>query len=201
METPDGGEIVAFADAAGWEAWLAAHHDQRACVWLKVAKKGAATPSVTIGDALDVALCYGWIDGQRRSLDDTHYLQRYSPRRPRSSWSQVNTAKVAALVAAGRMQAPGHAQVAAAKADGRWAAAYVSQRHATAPPDLAAALAQNDAAQRAFDALTKTERYAAILRLHRARTAVTRAAHLARIVAALDPGDVAQESPASLADR
>jgi uncharacterized protein YdeI (YjbR/CyaY-like superfamily) len=188
METLDGVEIITFGDATGWEAWLAAHHDRQTSVWLKIAKKGSSATSVTITEALDVALCYGWIDGLRKSCDETHFLQRYSRRRPKGSWSQVNTAKVAALVAAGRMRAPGHAQIAAAKADGRWDAAYQSQKNASTPPDLAAALAQNESARHVFEVLKKTDRYAVILRLVKARTPEKRAAHLEKIVASLEDG-------------
>jgi uncharacterized protein YdeI (YjbR/CyaY-like superfamily) len=188
MEALDGVEIVTFDDAAGWEAWLAAHHDRQASAWLKIAKKGSSATSVTITEALDVALCYGWIDGLRKSCDETHFLQRYSRRRPNGSWSQVNTAKVAALVAAGRVRAPGHAQIAAAKADGRWDAAYQSQKNASTPPDLAAALAQNESARHVFEMLKKTDRYAMILRLVKARTPEKRAAHLEKIVTSLEDG-------------
>ena len=141
--------------------------------------------ALTIADALDVALCFGWIDGQRRAYDDVSFLQRYSRRRPKSSWSKVNVAKVEALTAAGRMRPPGLAQVAAAKADGRWQAAYESQRNAEVPPDLAAALAANARATAAFERLGRSDRYAVILPLLKARTAETRATLLARAVARL----------------
>lgn len=128
-----------FADAAEWEAWLAADHESDGGAWLKIAKKGSAATSVTIGEALDVALCYGWIDSQRKSCDEHFYLQRYSRRRKGSPWSRVNVERVEALTAAGRMRPPGLAEVAAAKADGRWDAAYTAQRHAdVATGDLAA---------------------------------------------------------------
>ena len=114
------GAIVAFVDAAGWESWLADHHDREADVWIRIAKKASGLPSVTLAEALDVALCYGWIDSQRKPDDDDHYLQRYSPRRPRSPWSRINVGKAEALIAAGRMREPGLAAIQAAKADGRW---------------------------------------------------------------------------------
>jgi uncharacterized protein YdeI (YjbR/CyaY-like superfamily) len=119
METLNGAEIIAFAGAAQWESWLAEHHELKTGVWLKIAKKGSGRTSVTIAEALDVALCYGWIDSQRKTYDENHYLQRYSPRRPNSSWSQINIGKVETLIAAGRMRAPGLAAVQAAKSDGR----------------------------------------------------------------------------------
>ncbi len=188
LETPNDTEVITFGDATGWEAWLAGHHDLQAGVWLKIAKKGSGTTTVTVAEALDVALCYGWIDAQRKSCDETYFLQRYSPRRPNGSWSQANTAKVAALVAAGRMRAPGGAQIAAAKVDGRWDAAYESQKNATIPPDLAAALAQNEPARDAFEALSTTDRYAVILRLLKARTPENRASQLQKTVASLETG-------------
>jgi uncharacterized protein YdeI (YjbR/CyaY-like superfamily) len=184
---PDGAGVIAFRDAAEFEAWLDAHVDLRVGVWLKIAKKGSGVPSLTDDEAVDLGLCYGWISGQRQSYDDEgYYLQKYVPRRPRSRWSQVNVAKVEELTAAGRMRPSGLAAVEAAKADGRWAAAYESQRNATVPPDLAAALAASPQAAQAFDALTKTQRYAVILKLVTARTATARAAQLRGAMTALE---------------
>jgi uncharacterized protein YdeI (YjbR/CyaY-like superfamily) len=120
--------VIAFRDAAAFEAWLDAHADLWTGVWLKLAKKGSGVPSLTDDEAVDVGLCYGWISGQRKAYDETWYLQKYVPRRPRSRWSQINVAKVEALTAAGRMRPSGLAEVEAAKADGRWAAAYRSRR-------------------------------------------------------------------------
>jgi uncharacterized protein YdeI (YjbR/CyaY-like superfamily) len=192
MGTPtqplDGAEMILFADVAEWESWLAEHYELPAGVWLLIAKKGSGQTSVTITQALDVALCYGWIDSQRRSHDEHFYLQRYSPRRPKGSWSRVNVDKVAALMAAGRMRAPGLAEVAAAKADGRWDAAYESQKEAGTPPDLAAALAGDEQAAAAFAQLGRTARYAVILRLLKARTPATRAARLAKTITQLAAG-------------
>ncbi len=181
-------ELLAFGDAAGWEAWLAGHHHTRSDAWLRIAKKGSGIASVTPTEALDVALCYGWIDGQRRSHDAHHFLQRYSPRRPKSAWSKVNVARVVALTASGRMREPGLAEVRAAMADGRWDAAYEPQRTATVPPDLAAVLAHNQAARTTFDSLGRTDRYAVILRLAKVRTAAGRAAALRAVTAALEAG-------------
>ncbi|MFD4439654.1 YdeI family protein [Nocardia sp. NPDC058519] len=113
-------EFITCADSAEWEAWLAANHADASEVWVRIAKKGAPDPSVTITETLDGALCYGWIDSHRRSLDADHYLQRYSPRRARSPWSQINVAKAEALIAAGRMRPAGYAAIDAAVADGRW---------------------------------------------------------------------------------
>lgn len=141
-------EIIACIGAAEWESWLAAHHTMRDGVWLKIAKKGSGQPSVTPAEATEVALCYGWIDSHRKSHDATCFLQRYSPRRRGSSWSRVNVERAEALIAAGRMRAPGLAEIEAAKADGRWDAAYESQRNATVPGDLAAELARTSQRER-----------------------------------------------------
>jgi uncharacterized protein YdeI (YjbR/CyaY-like superfamily) len=178
-------DVLDFPDAARWESWLAAQHGVRAEAWLRIAKRHSGIASVTPAEALDVALCYGWIDGQRKAHDDVSFLQRYSRRRPRSSWSKVNVAKVEALMAAGRMRPAGLAEVATAKADGRWEAAYEPQRAAAVPPDLAAALAGNARANAAFERLGRSDRYAVILPLLKARTPETRARILARAVARL----------------
>ncbi|MCW2849750.1 MAG: hypothetical protein JWR90_3724 [Marmoricola sp.] len=182
----DEAEVIAFRDAAAFEAWLEEHVDHRSGVWLKIAKKSSGIPSLTDDEAVDVGLCFGWVSGLRRSLDQTHYLQKYVPRRPRSRWSQVNVAKVEELSAAGRMRPSGQAEVDAAQTDGRWEAAYASQKHATVPPDLAEALTENPDAAQAFERRSRTEQYAVIHDLLTCRTTQTRAAHLARAVAALE---------------
>ena len=123
------GTAIAFRDAVEFEAWLAVHVDQHEGVWLKIAKKWSGIPSLTDDEAVDIGLCYGWISGQRKALDDVYYLQKYVPHRRKSRWSQVNVRKVAALTAAGRMRPSGLAEVEAAKADGRWDAAYSSRKH------------------------------------------------------------------------
>ena len=181
--------VIAFRRAAEFEAWLDTHLDCRAGVWLKIAKRASGVPTISADEAVDVGLCYGWISGQRKSQDEVYYLQKYVPRRPRSRWSQVNVAKVEELIAAGRMRPSGLAEVEAAKADGRWAAAYESQRQATVPPDLAAALAASPPAAQAFDALSKTQQYAVILKLLTARTATARAAQLRRAMTSLETRD------------
>ena len=183
--TTDEAAVIAFRNATEFEAWLDTHLDCRAGVWLKIAKKASGVPTLTADEAVDVGLCYGWISGQRKSHDEVYYLQKYVPRRPSSRWSQVNVAKVEELIATGRMQPAGLAEVEAAKADGRWAAAYESQRTATVPPDLAAALAANPPAARAFAALGRTQQYAVILKLLTARTATARTAQLRRAMTVL----------------
>jgi uncharacterized protein YdeI (YjbR/CyaY-like superfamily) len=175
-------DALELADGAAWEAWLAEHHSSASEAWVRIAKKGSGLELLSISEALDGALCFGWIDGQRKGLDDVSFLQRYCPRRARSTWSQVNVDKVAALTAAGRMRPAGIAQVEAAQSDGRWAAAYERQSTATAPDDLVAALAADPAAHAAFDALGKSEQYAVMLPVLRATTPEARAAAVRRQV-------------------
>ncbi|MEU9378207.1 YdeI/OmpD-associated family protein [Streptomyces sp. NPDC048255] len=188
MDEIDGVEIIAFADAEAFEGWLAEHHTRQEGVWIRLAKKKSGIPTVTDDELVDIGLCYGWISGQRRSLDERYYLQKYVPRRPRSLWSRVNVDKVAALTAAGRMREPGLAEVRKAEADGRWEAAYASQKTATVPPDLAAALDADPEAAKAFEALDRTGRYQLILPLLQALTPKTRRARLDRALRALVPG-------------
>lgn len=188
MDEIDGVEVRAFATRVEFEDWLTAHHGRTAGVWVKVAKAGSGIPSVTSDELVDAGLCFGWISGQRRGLDDRHYLQKYVPRRPRSLWSQVNVAKVEELTAAGRMREPGLAEVRKAQEDGRWAAAYESQKTSAVPDDLAAALDADPAARRAFDALDKSARYRLVLPLLQARTAKARAARLAKALDGLAGG-------------
>jgi uncharacterized protein YdeI (YjbR/CyaY-like superfamily) len=178
--------LLEFRDVDAWEPWLAEHHADTSEAWLRIAKRGSQVETLAIGDALDVALCWGWIDGQRRSHDAASFAQRYCPRRPRSSWSQVNVAKVEALTAAGRMRPPGLAQVAAAQRDGRWAAAYASQRTAEVPPDLAAALAASPRAAAAFAGLGRSDRYQVILALLKSRTVAGRTRAVTRAVERLE---------------
>ncbi|CAM5460019.1 hypothetical protein GCM10010329_32780 [Streptomyces spiroverticillatus] len=181
----DGVEIVAFPDGRAFESWLDVNHARQEGIWVKVAKKKSGIPSVTDGELVDIGLCFGWISGQRRSLDGDHYLQRYVPRRPRSLWSQVNVDKVALLLAEGRMREPGMAEVRKAQEDGRWTKAYESQKTATAPPDLAAALDADPDARKAFDALDRTARYQLILPLLQALTQKAREARLERVLSVL----------------
>jgi uncharacterized protein YdeI (YjbR/CyaY-like superfamily) len=185
-EPEDAAEAIAFRDAAEFEAWLAKHVGHSPGVWLKIAKKGSGIASLTDDEAVDIGLCYGWISGKRKALDELYYLQKYVPRRPRSRWSKVNVRKVEELTAAGRMQPPGLAEVAAAKADGRWEVAYESQKDASVPPDLTAALAGSPEAAAVFESLNKTDRYAVILDIVTARNPETRAAHVRKAIAALE---------------
>lgn len=175
--------VLAFADAKEWEHWLAGQPPAAPGIWLKIAKKASGIATVTYSQALDVALCHGWIDGQKGSYDEDYFLQRFTARRPRSRWSKINCDRVTALSAAGRMAPAGERQVELAKADGRWDAAYDGQRSATVPADLAAALAGNDAARSFFDSLDSTNRYAILYRVGAATRPATRTARIERLVA------------------
>jgi len=179
-------EIIHCQDADEWDRWLTEHGKTRAEAWLKIPRKGAGAPGITADEAGDVALCHGWIDSQRRRLDDSYFIQRYSPRRPGSPWSLINVERVAALEAAGRMRPAGQAQVAAAKADGRWAAAYAPQRHAAEPGEFVAALAGNERARRTYAALGRSERYGLYLPVLKARSPAARERALQRAITTLE---------------
>lgn len=179
-------EIIHFHDTDEWDRWLSEHGETRAEAWLKIPRTSAGAPGITAAEAGDVALCHGWIDSQRRRLDDAYFIQRYSPRRRGSPWSLVNVERVTALEAAGRMRPAGLAEVAAAKADGRWAAAYAPQRAAPEPDELIAALAGNDRARAAYDALSRSERYGLYLPLLKARSPAARERALQRALATLE---------------
>ncbi|MFG2078047.1 YdeI/OmpD-associated family protein [Nonomuraea maritima] len=177
--------IIAFASRAAFEKWLDAEHEVSPGLWLKIAKKESGIASVTYSEAVDVALCFGWIDGQKAKLDDDHWLQRFTPRTPRSKWSKVNRGRVEALVAAGAMRPAGLARVEEAKADGRWDAAYASQRTATVPDDLQAALDADPAAAEFFATLDSANRYAILYRVGDAKRPATRAARIEKFVTML----------------
>ncbi|WP_169165324.1 YdeI/OmpD-associated family protein [Cellulomonas taurus] len=175
-------------DVAAWRAWLDVHESASDGVWLLLAKKGTTDPtSISAAQALDEALCSGWIDGQRLGRDETTFLQRYTPRRARSLWSARNVQYIARLTAAGRMRPRGLAEVAAAQADGRWDRAYAGQSTIEVPPDLVDALAAAPGAAEAFAALAKSERYSVLHQVVTAATPRTRAARIARWVARLTP--------------
>jgi uncharacterized protein YdeI (YjbR/CyaY-like superfamily) len=178
-----------FKNAKAFETWLKKHHATSDGLWLKIAKRGAAEPSVTYPEAVDIALCWGWIDGQKKSFDDQHFLQRFTPRRARSVWSKINVDKVAALIEAGRMQAPGLAQVEAAKADGRWAQAYDGARTSTVPADLQAALDTEPRAKAFFATVNAANRYAVLWRIQTAVRPETRAKRIEQLVAMLARGE------------
>lgn len=180
--------IVPFESSAAWEAWLAEHHASSSGLWLKIAKKASGIRTVTHAEALDGALCYGWIDGQRDRFDDEYFLQRFTPRRPRSRWSKVNVEKVARLMEAGRMKPAGLREVERAKADGRWGAAYEAQSKATVPDDLRRALDEAPEAAAFFGTLNRANRYAILYRIADAKRPETRARRIEKFVAMLAEG-------------
>jgi uncharacterized protein YdeI (YjbR/CyaY-like superfamily) len=180
--------VLSFKTQRAWAAWLKKNHARSAGVWLKLARKGAG-PSLTYAQAVEEALCYGWIDGQAKPLDDTAWLQRYTPRRPRSPWSKINRAKAEALLAAGRLQPAGLAAIEAAKVDGRWAAAYDSPAAASVPDDLQAELDRRPRAKAFFASLNSANRYAITYRLQNAKKPETRARRLAQFVDMLERGE------------
>ncbi len=174
--------IIPFASREAWEAWLEEQHAVSQGVWLKIAKKGSGIESVTFAEALDVVLCYGWIDSQADKFDGDYWLQRFTPRKPRSKWSQVNREKVTKLTEAGRMKPAGLREVERAKADGRWDAAYEPQSAATVPDDLRLELEKNEGAREFFEALNSTNRYAILYRIQDAKKPETRARRIAKYV-------------------
>ena len=176
---------LACARFQDWHAWLAAHHATSSGVWLLIAKKGSGRPSPTYAEAVDGALAWGWIDGQKQKHDATAWLQRFTPRTPKSPWSRINRDKAKALIAAGKMKAPGLAVIESAKADGRWESAYDSARTAQVSADLRAALARNRRAAAFFAELDGANRYAILWRLQTAKKPETRAKRLANFVAML----------------
>jgi uncharacterized protein YdeI (YjbR/CyaY-like superfamily) len=178
-----------FKNAKAFETWLKKHHAKSDGIWLMIAKKGADAPSVTYPEAVEIGLCWGWIDGQKKGLDDQHFLQRFTPRRARSIWSKVNVGKVAALIEAGRMQPPGQAQIDAAKADGRWDQAYDGARTSTVPEDLVAALDANPPAKAFFATINASNRYAVLWRIQTAAKPETRAKRIAQLVEMLARGE------------
>ncbi len=181
--------ILLFATPAELEAWLEENHAEAEGLWLKIAKKGAPEPSVTYAEALELALCFGWIDSQKQGLDETHFLQRFTPRRPRGRWSRINRDKAEGLIAAGTMRPTGMTEVEAAKADGRWEAAYEGQRSAKVPADLQRELDANEAAREFFATLDSANRYAILYRLDEAKKPETRERRLRKFVAMLERGE------------
>jgi uncharacterized protein YdeI (YjbR/CyaY-like superfamily) len=178
-----------FAARSELEAWLEDNHGSSPGFWLKIAKKGSGVESVDYAEALELALCFGWIDSQKRGFDETYFLQRFTPRRPRGKWSQINRAKAEELIAAGAMRPAGLAEVERAKADGRWDAAYAGQRTAAVPDDLGEELARSPAAREFFDSLDAANRYAILYRLQEAKKPETRERRLRKFVAMLERGE------------
>ncbi|HUQ98150.1 MAG TPA: YdeI/OmpD-associated family protein [Gemmatimonadaceae bacterium] len=189
MDPKPGDPLELFAEPADFERWMRRHHATASCVWVKYAKKKSGIPSIDWNQAVDVALCYGWIDGQSKSLDETYAIQRFTPRGRRSKWSKLNRERVARLVEAGRMQPAGLAEVERAKADGRWEAAYDSPSTAKVPDDLARELAKSAKAKKCFDSLSSANRYSILYRLQEAKKPETRARRLAKFVEMLQKGE------------
>lgn len=202
---PDKKRIRAFASQEALETWLRAHHDKWPELWLKIHKQDSGLPSVKAPEALDVMLCWGWIDGLRKSFDEKSFLQRYTPRRAKSIWSQVNRVHVARLIAEERMTPHGHAQIDAAKKDGRWDAAYAPIREASAdnlPADLLRAIRKNAKALKTFKGLNRTNLFALIFRTNNMKTPAGREKKIASLVAMLARGEtIVPQKPAKLADR
>jgi uncharacterized protein YdeI (YjbR/CyaY-like superfamily) len=186
---PDELPIVLFATPADLEAWLEKEHVGSAGVWLKIAKKGSGVESVSYAEALEVALCFGWIDSQKRGFDEKCFLQRFTPRRPRGRWSRINREKAEGLIESGRMRPAGLAEVEAAKGDGRWEDAYEGQRTAEVPPDLQRELDRNAAAREFFATLDGANRYAIVYRLGEAKKSETRERRLRKFVEMLEKGE------------
>jgi uncharacterized protein YdeI (YjbR/CyaY-like superfamily) len=186
METAaDGLQILEIKSQKDWREWLNKNYSQTEGVWLKFAKKASGLTTVNYGEALEEALCYGWIDSQARSLDDKYYLQKFSPRRAKSIWSKINVGKAEKLIAEGKMQPAGLAQIEAAKADGRWAAAYASPAMIEMPADFAKALAKNKKAAEFYETLSKGNKYAILWRLHNAKRPETRERNIKKFIAML----------------
>ena len=182
-------EIVSFPSRRAWERWLTEHHASSSGVWLKIAKKASGARSVSYPEALEVALCFGWIDGQGNKLDDGHWLQRFTPRRARSRWSKRNVGLATALIERGEMKPAGLGEVERAKADGRWDAAYDAPSTATVPDDLRRALDKNKRAREFFASLDSRNRYAILYRVQDAKKPETRARRIEKFVAMLADHD------------
>ena len=185
----DGLPRLPFASPAQWEAWLETNHAESEGVWIKMAKKASGIESVHYPDVLESALCFGWIDGRREALDERYFLQRFTPRRPRSRWSRINCEKVERLIRQGRMRPAGLAEVERAKADGRWEAAYEAQSRSLVPDDLQRELDLRPTARAFFAELSSQNRYAILFRLQDAKRPETRARRLAKFVAMLEAGE------------
>ena len=185
MELP----VLPFTDKKKWADWLAKQNDNSTGVWLKLAKKDTGIPSVTYEEALDAALCYGWIDGQKKGFDDNYWLQKFTPRGPKSIWSKINTGKAERLIASGEMKPAGLRAIELAQRDGRWEAAYASQKNASIPEDFQAALDKNKKAKAFFATLNSVNRYAILFRIHNAKKLETRARRIQQFVEMLERGE------------
>lgn len=181
--------VKGFATPAAFERWLSTQHAKSPGIWLQIMKKGSGKASVTYAEALDIALCWGWIDGQIKTYDADSFIRKFVPRGPRSVWSKINCGRVQALIESKRMQPAGLAHVERARADGRWDAAYDSPRNAKPPADLAAALAKSAKASKAFAALSGANRYAVLYRVQAPKKAETRERKIRELIAMLERGE------------
>jgi uncharacterized protein YdeI (YjbR/CyaY-like superfamily) len=195
MTVDDTLEQLSFVSAAAWEEWLEASHASCPGVWIQMAKKQSGIESVRYPEVLDSALCFGWIDGRREALDERWFLQRFTPRRGRSRWSQINREKAERLMAEGRMRAAGLVEVERAKADGRWKAAYAGQKRITVPDDLKRELDARPRAKAFFAELNSQNRYAILYRLQDAKKPETRARRLAQFLELLEAGETLHPQP------
>jgi uncharacterized protein YdeI (YjbR/CyaY-like superfamily) len=182
-------EIRPFPTPAAFRKWLSSNHRSSPGIWLQIFKKGSGTPTITYAEALDEALCFGWIDGQKQTRDALSYLQKFTPRRARSGWSKINTQHAERLIREARMKPAGQAEIDAAKTDGRWRSAYDSPSNATVPEDFLAALAQDPKARAFFDSLNKANLYAIAYRLQTAKKPETRERRMTLILAMLSRGE------------
>jgi uncharacterized protein YdeI (YjbR/CyaY-like superfamily) len=178
-----------FVSKKKWADWLAKQHDKSSGVWLKIGKKDTGIFSVTYEEALDVALCYGWIDGQKKGFDEKYWLQKFTPRGPKSIWSKINTEKAERLIASGEMKSAGLKAVKLAKQDGRWEAAYASQKNISIPEDFQAALDKDKKAKTFFATLKSAERYSFLFRIHHAKRPETRAKRIQQFIEMLEKGE------------
>jgi uncharacterized protein YdeI (YjbR/CyaY-like superfamily) len=189
VETHKNLPVLSFPTARTWEEWLEKNHGTSKGLWLKIAKKGAEAATVTYAEALDAALCFGWIDGQKGALDETHWLQKFTPRGPRSPWSKINREKALALIGNGRMRPAGLVEIEKAKASGRWEAAYESQSKASVPEDLQRELDRHPAAAAFFATLDSANRYAILYRVQEAKRPETRTKRIEKFIGMLERGE------------
>jgi uncharacterized protein YdeI (YjbR/CyaY-like superfamily) len=181
--------ILPFASQSKWADWLAKQHDKSTGVWIKLAKKDSGIPTVTYAEALDTALCYGWIDGQKNSFDEKYFLQKFTPRRPKSVWSKINTEKVEHLIASGQMKPAGLKAIEAAKTDGRWEQTYASQKNISVPEDFQSALDKNKKAKAFFETLNSANRYSFLFRIEITQKVETRAKRIQQFVEMLEKNE------------
>lgn len=188
MATPDPENIIEFQSSLIWEQWLGLNHNREEGIWLKIAKKGKGIATVTYLEAVEVALCFGWIDGQMKSVDDVYFVQKFTPRRPKSIWSKINTERAEKLIMEGRMRPPGMAQIEQAKSDGRWDRAYSSAKGMIPPDDFLSLLQKNKVAAEFYNTLNRSNQYAILFRIETAKRPETREKRIKEIIGMLSLG-------------